>query len=105
MCQSNINAQKVIGPNSCDIQPDQLGLTCMVQYLGNEAPILQWRLNETNKPITNGVTRDTSGNRVTYNLTMTTEQISNGSYYVCQTTRSTSKISCNSGKIKVVGSS
>ena len=83
-CKSNIQSEGIIGPNSCDIQPDVVQLSCRATYHGNSYPILQWERGETNESIADGLFDVTSiNNEVTYKLTMNNTLDLNYALFIC----------------------
>lgn len=104
ICQSSKMTNTVIGPNSCGIEPDNLVLTCTVQYHGNEVPILEWRNLVSNDTISKGITRGSNDTYVTLSLTMTVDNSIDDTSYLCQTIISTpDPYSCQIGPIVVQG--
>ena len=102
MCQSNTKPHGLIGPNICGIEPEELHVTCAVQYHGNQPPLLQWR--ESGKVIVEGVTHNASSDRAIYNLKIKVNARMDGLLYECMTTRSTQvQYGCTSGVIKLAG--
>ena len=43
ICHDNMNPEGLLGPNSCNMEPDELRISCNVSYHGNISPVLQWR--------------------------------------------------------------
>lgn len=104
VCEPQFNTHEIIGSNSCGIKPNQLIISCTVNYNGNEVPLLEWRRASDNISVREGVTNGTKdNNRMVYNLTINENSTAmDVDYYLCSTTRSTtSNGGCKSGKIEV----
>lgn len=103
-CETNINPDGFIGPNSCGLQADKIQLSCGVNYHGNIHPALDWTNDGQNsgvsgsKPLCNN-----SDTRVTCSMAMDAEINMDGSTFVCQTTRaSQDQYRCTTDKAKVL---
>lgn len=101
-CQPDMSTVKVLGKNTCGIEPETFQLSCTATYRGNIAPVLQWRKVGESSPI--AVIPAVSDSHVAYNLTLTGgDPAVDGSSYICETTRSSTKeqSSCVSDVIRV----
>lgn len=105
VCQSNIKANGMVGPNSCGLEPEELLLSCLVLYHGSQPPIMIWKTAGTESPITKWTFQNVSDDRVIYYLKMGVNSRMDGLSYRCQTTRSASaQYYCTSETVKVIGS-
>lgn len=91
VCSANINSIGFIGPNSCGLNKDAVFSTCGVSYTGNIPPKVQWTLvrNGSVHPVPDSQwSCSDSGSQVVCNYTALSDIEMNGSYLVCQTSRS-----------------
>src|SRR6218665_2309313 len=98
-CTSTKNPIELIGPNTCNKEQENLTLSCSVAYKGNSPPLLEWKMVGADSAITRGVTVERTENRITSQLTMSSQPVLDGSYFICWTT--TSQYNCTSDVIKV----
>lgn len=106
VCQSDTDINKVVGENNCGIQPDKLLLSCIVQYRGNERPVMDWkRVGGGN---TDGfvLPPTVQSDRVMYNISLSGDSVVNRSSYECFASRgSSTKSSCRLGDMTVISNS
>lgn len=92
VCQSNIPAEGLMGPNDCGFEPTTIELSCVVKFHGNSAPQMEWNMEqgvkETKFP-QNTVSYNSTADQATCNLTVKAELQMNQSSIVCKTTGST----------------
>lgn len=91
VCQSNIPAEGVIGPNDCGFGPTTIELACGVEFHGHSAPQLEWSLkrrDDETKFSQNTFYCNSTMDQVTCNLTVKAELKMNQSSIVCKTTGS-----------------
>ena len=92
----------LVGPNSCGLPIEELHLSCSVLYSGNIPPILQWKMEGEDTPISEGVVTDNAGKSVTTNLTMSSKVEVDGVLFTCGTARSHHKQhNCATGPVKI----
>src|SRR6218665_2403366 len=103
MCHSNMKPDGLLGPNSCNIEPEELHISCNVSYHGNISPVLQWREIQSSESIKSGVSCRQPGYEVTCDLAMKANFSLHGSSYVCETTASaTTRYFCSAGVISII---
>ena len=88
----------LLGPNSCNIDPEGLQMSCNVAYHGNIKPMLQWREIRSIDYIEKGLYCWWTGFNVTCDVALKASFDLHGSSYVCETTRH----SCSSGVVRVI---
>lgn len=103
VCQSDTDINKIVGENNCGIPPDKLLLSCIVQYSGNEPPVLNWKsAGEGNK---DGVVLPPTvqSDRVMQNIGLFGDSLVNRSSYECFASRGSSpKSSCRLGDMTII---
>lgn len=103
ICHTNMKPDGVLLPNSCNMEPDELKLSCSVSYKGNIPPIVQWREVGSVNLTTKGVSCRHTGNSVTCHLTINAKFGLQDTSYVCETTRSSkTQHNCSSGLIRLI---
>lgn len=103
VCQSDTDINKIVGENNCGIPPDRLLFTCIVQYEGNEPPVLNW--NSVGGGNTNGVVLPPTvqSGRVMRNISLSGDSLVNRSSYECfATRRSSPRPSCRLGDMTII---
>lgn|SRR6218665_2328213 len=103
VCRSDTKEHRIIGPNDCNIEPEDVLLSCSATYSGDIPPILKWTRSGDISPISNGRTMcGNSTNRVDCHLTITADHLLlDGSTYVCHTEQTTN-INCTSDAIDLI---
>ena len=92
----------LVGPNSCGLPIEELHLACSVSYTGNIPPILQWKMDNDDTPISTGISGDYQGKSVRLNLTMNSKVEMDGVLFNCGTTRSQHKQhSCTTAPVAI----
>ena len=81
----------LVGPNSCGLPVDKLHLSCSVSYIGNIPPILQWKVEGNDTPISKAIVSDYPGKSITTNLTLSSGVELDGVVFTCGSTRSHNK--------------
>lgn len=99
-CTSDTNPLEFIGPNSCNIQHENLTLACSVAYRGDIDPQLEWKMIGSNDAIAQGIKVEKTGNRIIYHLSIPSQPTFDGSSFVCGTTKS--QLNCTSDVINVI---
>jgi len=85
---SNMKPDGVVIPNDCNIDPDEVQLSCSVTFYGNYPPQLKWmKVPENGNSVTNTECQ-TINNRVMCNTSISGDRKLNSSSFVCQTTGS-----------------
>lgn len=104
ICHTTIESDGLLlGPNSCNMEPDELQVSCNVSYNGDSTPIIQWRAITSADPITRGVSCRQTDNTVTCNLALEASFALHGTSYVCETTTpETTRHNCTSGVISLI---
>lgn len=94
----------LLGPNSCNIEPNSLHISCNVSYQGNISPMLQWReIRSLNNSINKGPYCRQTGFAVTCVVALKASFDLHGSSYVCETTASSTKrYNCSAGVVRVI---
>lgn len=88
VCTSATDLTKVVGTNNCGIKSDQLLLSCIVQYKGNEPPVMKWRKTGEQTTIDSPIApAKPSSDRIIYNVTMDGSSVVNGSGFECFASR------------------
>lgn len=88
VCTSATDLTKVVGTNNCGIKSDQLLLSCIVQYKGNEPPVMKWRKTGEQTTIDSPIApAKPSSDRIIYNVTMDGSSVVNGSAFECFASR------------------
>src|SRR6218665_3647431 len=87
-CRSNLKPDGVIIPNDCNIDPDEVQLSCSVIYYGKNPPQLVWKKVPEDGNSVSNTECQTINNRIACNTSITGDRKMNGSSYVCQTTGS-----------------
>lgn len=103
-CESSMKPEGLIGPNMCGMKPDDLHLSCSVQYRGNQPPSIVWIKTGSEIVITEGVTPNISTNQAIYDLTLKSTVFKDGDSFECRTTNSAMmQYGCTSQTVKVNG--
>lgn len=76
-----------VGPNDCNIPPDDIQLSCSVRYFGKEPPELEWRESGENETLPSICVTE-YGSQTTCNVTLKPNLDFHGSSFICQTKRS-----------------
>src|SRR6218665_1412951 len=93
----------LLGPNSCNIKPDELQMSCNVSYHGNIPPLIQWREVQSAQHIERGVSCNQTDNQVTCKFSVNASLDLHGSSYICETaTSAATRYNCSSGVINVM---
>src|SRR6218665_3734977 len=89
----------LLGPNSCNIEPDELKMSCSVSYHGNIPPLIQWREFQSAGYIEKGVSCEQTDDQAICKFSVNASLSLNGSSYICETA---TRYNCSSGIINVM---
>lgn len=105
VCTSATDLTKVVGENNCDIKPDQLLLSCIVQYKGNEPPVMKWRKLGEQTTIDSRIPSTKLSDKIIYNITMDGVSVGNGSAFECFATRAAAFTGCRTKNAIIISNS
>lgn len=101
LCETSMNAGGYIGPNTCNLQQENMIFSCSVSFNG-KPPRLVWRTSNDNRLINSSVCDHQQPNRINCQLTLKSDPSYDGTVFTCQTAQpGGTQYNCSTGVIKV----